>query len=104
MSHPFCKELVNYRKLWGTCKDITGTTFILLCDGIFGTIGALVVDETFGYESVTLPIDKLIVGLTRIELDDSKFGPEKMCNDYKYSYSYIRYVVLYSNFLRNRLY
>ena len=40
-------------------------------------IGALVVEYTFGYENVIFPIDTLFVDLTRVELDDSKFGPEE---------------------------
>ena len=64
-------------QLWATCKDIAGTIFVWLCDGIFGTIGALVVDNTFGYKSVILTIDTIVVDLTKVELDDSKFGPEE---------------------------
>ena len=70
---------MNCRNLWGTCKDIPRTIFLLFCDGIFGTIEALVVDETFRYESVILPIKKLSIVLTREELDDIKFSPEEKC-------------------------
>ena len=76
VSHPYCKQLINSRKLWVTHKDIAGTKF-LLCDRILGTIGALVIDYTFKYESIMLPIDDLINDLTRVESDDNKFGPEE---------------------------
>ena len=59
------------------CNDIAGTTFVLLYEGNFGMIGLIVVDYTFGYENFILPIDTIIVDLTRVELDDSKFGPEE---------------------------
>ena len=58
-------------------KDISGTIFVLLCDEISGTIGALVVGDTFEYENVILPIDRLVVYFKRVELDDSKFSPEE---------------------------
>ena len=59
------------------CKDIARITFVLLCDGILGTIGTLVVDNTFEYKSFILAIDTLVFYLTRVKLDDSKFGPEE---------------------------
>ena len=77
---------------------------VLCYDGISGTIGTLVVDDTFESESSIFPNNRRAFDLTIIGLYDSKFGPKKICNNYKYSYSYISYVVLYSNFLRNRLY
>ena len=45
--------------------------------GFQARLGAHVVDDTFEYESVILPIDRLVVDLTRVELDDSEFGPEE---------------------------
>ena len=50
---------------------------VSLCDGILGTIGALVVDDAFGYECAILPTDMIIVDLTRVELDNNKLGPEE---------------------------
>ena len=59
------KLSVDCRKLWKTCLDIAGTKFVPICDGISGKIGSLVVDETFVDESIDLPIDTLVVDLTR---------------------------------------
>ena len=75
--YPCCKQLVNCRKLCVTRKDIAATRFILFCDGISGTIDALVVDDTFKCESVIPLVNRLVVGLTRVELDDSEFCPEE---------------------------
>ena len=74
LSHHCYKQPVYCRKLWVMRKDIARTTFVLLCDGILVTAGALVVDNTFEYESVILPVDTLVVDLIRVELDNSKFG------------------------------
>ena len=76
VSHPYCKQLINSRKLWVTHKDIAGTKF-LLCDRILGTIGALAIDYIFKYESIILSIERLFVDVARVELNDSEFDPEE---------------------------
>ena len=53
---------------------IAGTKFVPLCDGISGEIGSIIVDETFVDESVTLPIDTLIIDLTSEDNDDIDIG------------------------------
>ena len=77
VSLPFCKQLVNCCKLWVVCKDISGTASVSLCDGNVGTIGVRIVDDTFRYQTIILPIDTLVVDLIKVGLDDSKFGPEE---------------------------
>ena len=41
------------------------TKFVPLCEGIEGIIGDLKIDDAFEYESVMLPIDTLVVDLTK---------------------------------------
>ena len=73
-SHPCTKYPVDCWKLWATCLAIAGTKFVPLCDGISGEIRSVIVDETFFDESVTLPIDTLIVDLTSEDNDDIDLG------------------------------
>lgn len=49
-----------------------------MCEGIFGTIGALVMDKNYQDEEVDLPIDTLILDLTRNngEVDDNDLAVE----------------------------
>ena len=68
------KRPVNCAKLWAKCLGIAGTKFVQLCEGISGAIGSLEVDPDFRYESVTLPIDTLVVDLSREDVDDDEFG------------------------------
>ena len=68
------KRLVNCCTLWAKCLSIVGTKFVQLCEGISGVIGNLEVDPKFTYESVTLPIDTLVVYFTREDADDDEFG------------------------------
>ena len=51
--------------MWATCLKITGTKYVSICDGIEGHIGTLIVDDTLRYESVMLPINTLVVDLTK---------------------------------------
>ena len=77
--HPYHKSPVDCRKLWATCKKIAWTKFVPLCDGISGIIGDLKIDDTFKYESVMLPIDTLVVDLTKhVEDDDTMFAEENI--------------------------
>ena len=77
LSHHCYKQPVYCRKLWVMRKDIARTTFVLLCDGFLGTIETLVVDDTLEYKIGILTIDRLVVGLRRVELNDSGFGPKE---------------------------
>ena len=65
--------------MWATCLKIAGTKFVSICDGIEGQIGTLVVDDSFRYEIVMLPIDTLVVDLTKdIEEDVEIFQSESI--------------------------
>ena len=77
VGHPLRKRPVSCKKLWVTCLKMAGTNFVSICDGIEGQIGTLVIDDTFRYESVMLPLDTLVVDLKKdveedIELLQSK--------------------------------
>ena len=53
--------------------EIAGTKFVAICDGILGEIGSLAATETFTNEPVDLPIDILVVDLTRGDNLDVEF-------------------------------
>ena len=73
--HPYHKSPVDCRKLWGACKKLAWTKFVPLCEGISGIIGNLKIDDTFEYESFMLPIDALVIVLTKEpEHDDQLFA------------------------------
>ena len=71
------KRPVDCRKLWARCLTIAGTKFVPLCEGISGDIGNLKVDDSFRYESIDLPIDTLVVDLTRVGEEDDEFVESK---------------------------
>lgn len=47
------------------CLEIAGTKFVSLCDRVSNGIELLVVDTSFVDDRVDLPIDTLVVDLTR---------------------------------------
>ena len=64
---------------YATSKKIAWTKFVPFCDGISGINGDLKIDDTFKYESVMLPIDILVVDLTKhVEDDDTMFTEENI--------------------------
>ena len=73
VGHPHQKRPVDCCKLWRTCVEIAGTKFVAICDGILGEIGSLAATETFTNEPVDLPIDILVVDLTRGDNLDVEF-------------------------------
>ena len=74
VGHPLHKCPVDCRKLWSTCLEIAGTKFVALCDGILGKMGELVETEVFTNKPVDIPIDTLVVDLTREEDEDIEWG------------------------------
>ena len=65
----------DFRYFSQTCHfAVTGTKFVQLCEGISGAIESLEADPDFRYESVTLPIDTIVVDLSREDVDDDEFG------------------------------
>lgn len=59
------KKAVNCQGLFNTAIRYANQKFIPLCEGISGTIGNLVVDPTYQDETVALPIDTLVLDLTK---------------------------------------
>jgi hypothetical protein len=45
-------------------------TFIPLCDGVSGTIGALTIDENYERDTTSIPIDTVVDNLTNQVVDD----------------------------------
>ena len=64
-NHPKHKRAVNCHKLWATCLRYAGTIYIPICDGISGDIGSLVVDQNHTDDPYVLPIDTLVLDLTK---------------------------------------
>ena len=60
------------------CLRIAGTTFVALCDGISGNIGSLVEDDDFTNEPVDLPIDTLVIDMTREGEESDEWGQVMM--------------------------
>lgn len=56
------------------CLKIAVTKFVGLCDGISGEIGSLVEDAVFSNDPVALPIDTLVVDLTREGKEEAPWG------------------------------
>jgi hypothetical protein len=56
---------VNCYKLFLTSLEYAVTKFVLLCKGISGTIGNLVVDGTYQEDPVEFPIDTLLIDFTK---------------------------------------
>ena len=61
---------VDCRKLMRHSIDEANKKFIPRCEGISGTIGSLVVDETYVGETIDFPIDALVLDLTK-DYDDA---------------------------------
>ena len=53
---------------------MAGTIYLPICEGIFGTIGSLDVDESHIYEICDVPIDTLVSDSTKKISDDEDFG------------------------------
>jgi hypothetical protein len=68
------KALVDCGKLFQECITAAATKFIPLCEGISGTIGDLKIDQTYQEEEIGIPIDALVLDLTRF--DDEGNGSE----------------------------
>ena len=70
---------VNCGKLWRKCLDFAGTKYVGLCNGISGKMGELIIDDSIVDESVTLPIDTLIIDMTtEVELGGNSFELAEM--------------------------
>jgi len=73
----YYKRPVDCRKLWSSCLRDGGTMFIKMCSGISGTIGSLVVDENYIKPHVDLPIDTLVLDLTKEVVEDDDNSDEE---------------------------
>ena len=64
------KNPVNCLRLFEHAIKMANTKFVPLCAGISGTIGNLVIDEEHEANREGLPIDLLIIDLTKVPADD----------------------------------
>ena len=72
--HPLRKQHVDCRKLWMHCLTDASKIFVPICGGLEGEIGSLNVDENWKDDEVSIPIDTLIVDLTRNGLEVDEIG------------------------------
>ena len=72
--HPLRKHEVNCRGLWLHCLSDASKKIVPLCGGIDGRIGELNVDESYKDGEVSIPIDTLVVDLTRNGLEVDEIG------------------------------
>ena len=75
--HPKRKRAVDCRKLWATCMKDAGTIYVPICDGISGEIGSLVIDQNQTDDSYTLPIDTLVLDLTKEDFAVDETGQDE---------------------------
>ena len=66
IDHLYCKAPVNCKKLYQESLKAAATKFVPICEGISGTIGALIIDPTYQEDEIYIPIDALVLDLTRI--------------------------------------
>ena len=73
VGHLVHKAPVDCKKLFNKSVEAAATKFIPQCEGISGTIGAFTIDPTYRDDEVDIPIDALMLDLTRVadEGDDS---------------------------------
>ena len=74
VGHPLRKQEVNCRGLWLHCLNDASKKFVPLCGGVEGQIGELIVDKTHKDGEVSIPIDTLVVDLTRNGLEVDEIG------------------------------
>ena len=72
--HPLRKQKVDCCKLWMHCLKDASTKFVPLCGGLEGSVGSLIVDESYKDGEVSIPIDTLVVDLTRNGLEVDEVG------------------------------
>ena len=77
IGHALRKHPINCGSLWRACLKHDTTTYVGLCEGLSGEIGSLIVDDIYVAEQVDIPIDTLIVGLTKEEKELDEFGAAK---------------------------
>ena len=66
IDHLYRKAPVNCEKLYQESLKAAATKFVPICEGISGTIGALIIDPTYQEDEIDIPIDALVLDLTRI--------------------------------------
>ena len=77
IGHPLRKQPINCVCLLRVCLKHAATTYVGLYEGLSGEIGSLIVDDIYVAEQVDIPIDTLIVGLTKEEKELDEFGAAK---------------------------
>ena len=77
-THPLFKRSVDCRGLWRTCLKYARTIYVPIREGINGEVGSLVVDESHTDELCDIPIDTLVLDLTKEDIADNDFGSESL--------------------------
>ena len=66
------KKPVNCQKLWQRTLKSTNKIFVKICHSLEGTVGSLIIDGNYTPEEFTLPIDTLVIGLTRDNIQEEE--------------------------------
>ena len=66
--HPKRKQAVDCRKLWGACMKNAGTIYVPICDRILSEIGSLVIEQNHNDDLYALPINTLVLDLTKEDI------------------------------------
>ena len=72
--HPLRKQEVNCCGLWMHSLKDASTQFVPICGSLEGEIGSLNFDDNWKDNDVSIPIDTLIVDLTRNGLEVDEIG------------------------------
>ena len=78
IGHPKRKVEVDCRKLWSTCLTHANTIYVPICDGISGKIGTLLINKNHTDDPYALPIDTLVLGLTKVHGVEEEIGHVEM--------------------------
>ena len=73
-NYPKYKCPVDYRKLWLTALKYANEIYVPICDEIDGTIRSLSINENHTDEPHVLPIDTLVIDLTKDINSDADIG------------------------------
>jgi hypothetical protein len=74
VGHSLHKAPVDCHKLFVESVKAAATKFVPLCDGISGTMGALIIDPTYQEDEIDIPIDALVLDLARFDEEDGDSG------------------------------
>ena len=79
--HPLKKSEIDCKKLFDHSVGLASTKFVPVCRGIEGTIGSLIVDKNYVPEPCEVPIDTLVLTVTKNTNNDYENEVEVLDDD-----------------------